>query len=243
MNQVCSEFYKRYYLWCLEEWKLELTGNLSRLRTSETQFSEDIISVLNEISPDEVWNFCKALVKRFFPDKLHWWGECFTDRDQEYVQLYLDIIEKKHQKPIFSFTTQEEFLSEIKRKILAKTSRKVIRKKAVDSLYPVLGDISEKDGTAWWLYETEIGPWKLKTCIDTAGRSHQLSYQHSIAYPKKCLLIEGVSFLRWLGICGGGMDWDNITDDNIDRIIAGMTDLIKHFVDVAPRLLEGISPE
>jgi hypothetical protein len=239
-----QEFYKRYYLWCLEEWKLELTGNLSRLRSFEEQcYGDVIIRAFNEIPPDEVWNFCKALVKRFFPDKLHLWGEIITDRDREYIQLYFSMIERKNLEPIFYSTTQEEFLEEMREKILSKTSRKIVQKKVIDSLYPILGNISEKDGTTWWQYETEIGPWKLKTCVDTGGRFHQLAYQHSIVCPEKCLLIEGVSFLRWLGIRGGGMDWDNITDENIDRIIANMTDLIKHFVNAAPKLLEGIEPE
>lgn len=244
MNHTWSEFYRRYYLWCLEEWKRELAGNLSRLRSFEEQcYGDVIIRVLNEIPPDEVWDFCKALVKRFFPDKLHLWGETITDRDQAYVQLYFDMIDRKHLEPVFHSTTQEEFLEEMKKQILAKTSRKVVRKKVIDSLYPVLGDIAEKHGTVGWVYETKIGPWNLRTWIDTGGRSRQLSYDHSIVCPEKCLLIEGVSFLQWLGIHGGGMDWDNITDDNVDSIIAGMTDLIKHFVDAAPKLLEGVFPE
>lgn len=244
MDEKYVEFYKRYYLWCLEEWKLELARNLSRLRTTnEPCFSEVIVSVLNEIPADEVWNFCKALVKRFFSSKLYLWNEALIDQDQKYIQLYFDMLERKNQEQAFQIPSKEEFLEDMKKKILSKTSRKIVQKKVIDSLSSVLGNIAEKRGTVEWVYETKIGPWNLTTWIDTGGRSRQLGYSHSIACSEKCLLIQGVSFLSWLGICGGGMNWNNITDENIDRIVSSLTDLIKHFIKAAPNLLEGIAPE
>lgn len=237
-----QEFYRRYYFWCLEEWKYELKENLLRLKETEIWFSKEVVSILNEIPSDEVWNLCKALVKRFFADKLVFWKESFTEQDQKYVQIYFDMLDKKKGGNIANYSSKEEFLGDLKGRILQKTPRKVVRKKVVESLYTVLGDISEKHGTVEWVYETEIGPWKLYTWIDTGGRSRQLGYNHSIMHTVTDRLIENTSFLSWLGICGGETMWNNITNDNIDQVVSSLTNLVAHFVNAAPKLLEGIKP-
>ncbi|MHC4759008.1 MAG: hypothetical protein ACYTE8_10155 [Planctomycetota bacterium] len=238
-----KKFYKRYYQWCLEEWRRELREGFPFLKMSKIPEAESIISLVKEFPPDEIWNLCTAIVKRKNQHKLEMFGESFTKQDQDYHELFCNIMRKKISQKIFQSSTQEEFFDDMKKKILQKTPRRVIRKKVVDSLHPVLGDIFEKHGTVEWVYETKIGPWKLKTWIDTGGRSRQLSYSHSITYTNEHRLLEGISLERWLGIGGSETMWNNITESNLEQIVSSLTQLIVHFVDAAPKLLEGVVPE
>ena len=238
-----SEFYRRYYLWCLGNWKRELSEDFPLLRTAKIERAGDIIAIILDFPKDEIWNICMAIVKKKLQHKLMTFEELFTEQDQYYHQLYCEMMRKKGSERTLRYSKQEEFLDGLRNEILQKTPRKVIRKKVIDSLYPVLGDISEKHGTVGWVYETRIGPWNLTTWIDTGGRSRQLGYSHSIIYTNKCRLFEGISLERWLGIGGSETKWNNITEENLNQVVSGLTQLIAHFLNAAPKLLEGIEPE
>jgi hypothetical protein len=87
------------------------------------------------------------------------------------------------------------------------------------------------------------------TWIDTGGRL-QLRYDHEIV-PYDAIVSGRVtkyplfrlSLVSWLGISGGETTWDDLGDEDAEPVAKLLAKLISHFMNVAPKLLEGLSPD
>jgi hypothetical protein len=123
-----------------------------------------------------------------------------------------------------------------------KFNRRIFRKYIKAALGPILGSDYENWGGGNWRYCTTIGQWKVITWTDTGGKFHQVSYDHAIQVSKTQRLFEGgLSIIRWYGIANSNTDWNDLKDEDAEQVAESLAKIIKHFLDAAPKLLEGLT--
>ena len=73
----------------------------------------------------------------------------------------------------------------------------------------------------------------------------EASYQHlgpSGAYMAPLVMETGISFSSWLGITSQ-VQWECLTDEEVEPACAAALKLCAHFFDVLPKLLKGLEGE
>ena len=227
MSTVKLEFEKRYYQWILQDWKRELRDDLPFLRSVNEQF---IIRLIENIEKNQRWPFVSSLVKRFRRNLLSKLGENFTEEDRKNERLFLAACD------IASFIEPQNYLEPKK---LVKRSQ--LRSAITKAMVPMLGDNYEDLGD-WreWRYRTRIGSWQVLTYIDIGGQGHQLCYHHDIIASENVYLAEGISLFSWLAVASQ-TNWRGLKESDVESATETLAKLVKHFLDIAPKLLEDLS--
>ena len=97
-------------------------------------------------------------------------------------------------------------------------------------------------GTGARRYTLQHGPWVVHTYVDTAGRTHQLCYDHRISAGNRSFLLERTSLLCWLGIAGQ-TDWSDVFDSDAEELVASFGKICRHFLNALPGLLNDLPCE
>ena len=237
LQKAKTIFEERFYRWSLADWQREIGENYPLLRLVKE--ARHVVSMMETLSRENRLQMALALVKRFNISVLARCGDAFTEKDQKFVKIYLDLMGKAR----WTEASQRPDIALHPEAYLDKMNRKPFRKLIMRYLAPTLGAYYHDWGGGEWAYETAVGSWRVITCIDTGGRHHQLSYDHSIIVSDYDKLLEGTSLLHWLGIGSCQTMWLELKNSDVESTAEALARIIKHFMDAVPKLLEGLSPD
>jgi len=232
------EFGKRYYQWALSDWKREIENDFPFLRSVKEKL---VLKMMEALDSNQRSTLAKALVKRHQqPEILAQYGDTFTEEEKRFAQLYLEMVNGVVAGIVPLDDDTKKYYHDPK-----SLNRRKLKNRVITVLTPVLGEKYKNwGGREAWRYRTLIGPWELITYIDVGGRFHQLTYGHYIvaAETEHVRLAEAISLLSWLGI-SGQTDWEYLNDSDIQSTANTLAKICSHFLNTAPRLLEGLSPK
>jgi hypothetical protein len=221
----------------MEHWRSEIESGFPLLRGTGQQ---SVLEMIEPLDHEERVAFGEALAKRGHPpDLLSAWGYPLSERDREFQSLYLNMMEGVVSGRVRLSKYKDQMLKET----LSRKQRREFKTAIVQALASVLGD-EYQDWGGWkeWRYCTPLGPWQVITYIDIGGRFHELCYEHDIIASENLYLAENINLLRWLGIASQ-RQWHGVSDPDIERTAISLADIITYFMDAAPRLLDGLSPD
>jgi hypothetical protein len=235
MLETQLKFQERYYRWALQDWEREIAEDFPLLRSIRDNNARLAIRLMIGIKSNQRLLLAKALTKRFRKPILAQWGDTFTEEDKRFEKLFMDELSQGSSlEPTYPNVISPEPL---------KLKREQLKHCLVRALSPALGENYEDWGN-WkvWKYSTIIGAWQVITYFDIGGRFHQLSYAHEIMSPEQVYLARSISILGWFGISSQVM-LQGLDDSDAKPTATALAKIIKHFMNVAPKLLEGLSPD
>lgn len=234
LTEAKFKFEERCYLWAKDLLVGELSEGFPLLRDVKGTLAQHYVRILERLESNEAHRMAHALLRRGVkPEILDKWGDAFTEEDQTYVDLYLQMIEVEDHKAAME---RSPFESMQKKKF----NRKVFRNQIKTALEPVLGVDYEDWGGGNWRYCTSVGVWKVMTWIDTGGRYHQLCYDHSVQVSDVVRLCEATSLFRWFGIAGQ-TDWQDLEDGDVEPVASSLAEIVDLFIKAVPKLLRGLN--
>lgn len=231
-----SKFEERFYLWSKELLKQEISENLPILRSVKGTLARHYLNILEQLDKHQAYKMAYALMRRGTRKEiLDKWDDSFTSEDQEYVDLWLKMMNIEDRKDVMK-------MSPIEYMQRRRFNSKVLRKHVKTALEPVLGGNYENWGGGTWRYCTNIGTWKVITWINT-NKQCRLSYDQSIEISNVTRLCEGgLTILHWFGIANSFTDWNELEDEDFESAAFSLAKIIELFIKAAPKLLAGLSP-
>jgi hypothetical protein len=232
------KFGERFYCWAIKDWNREINEDFPFLRSISD--AQNDVKIMESLTTAQQKILAVALVKRFTKRNiLEQCGNEFTDYEKNLVERHLKMCwDEEERKSLM--TPPGGWPPETSER---KLKRRKLRDHIITNLTPILGKRDENWGVELvWRHYTVIGPWQVMTYIDVGGQGHQLTYEHSISVSETAQLIEGISVLSWLGIAGQTM-WRGLHDADTEPTVEALAKIIAHFMDAAPKLLEGLSPD
>jgi hypothetical protein len=223
-----------FYRWALQDFAREAAQGLPMISSIKGETAQRFIEIWESLSAEEREILSVALVKRVHPEACALTGEFITSPEQCIIERYLSLA--SHQSELGSEILGVRLSGQGPVKTLSRSKCAAGIKR---ELKTVLGNAhSWKGAPNDFNYHTRIGPWLISTHV--RGRQPP-SYFHRIIAAGHVYLHEGVTnVLSWLGI--GGLVWDLILDDDDAAGAAiSMAVLCAHFINGAPKLLEGLS--
>ncbi len=237
-NQAQDEFAVRYYLWANEEARMEVEKDFPILKRMDKARCRKFLRHMAQLSKEDQYVFAALMVKRFHPHALKLMGEPSITADE------IAEIKRYNDACVMELDPIEQAFLE--RELAADSTTRLNRKKFTTivktSLLPVLGKPDSWGGGGSWRYQNPIGNLRVDTYFDTGGGHHQLCYSHAVIFSGYQTLTEQTSLLSWLGL-SSQTDWNNLEDSKAEPTAKLSAELCAHFLDVAPKLLKGISPE
>lgn len=235
LDEAKFKFEERFYLWSRENLKQEFSENFPILRNIKVVSAQHYLRILGQLDKHRAYAMAYALMRRGTRKEiLEKWGDLFTEEDQEYVDLWLKMMDIEDHKD----ATQRSPLEYMQKR---KFNRRVFRKYIKAALEPILGNDYEDWGSGNWRYCKSIGQWNVITWIDTGGQYHQLCYDHDIQVSNVLPLYNSVTLLTWYGIARAQTDWTELKDDDAESTAQSLAKVVKYFLDAAPKLLEGLT--
>ncbi len=237
MLRAQIEFQKRYYQWSLQNWEKEIREDFQLLRTINSPMAQRPLRVMESLSTQDRHDMAITLVKRrTIPSVLDKFNESFSSQDKQRLEKFMQLWDEESVKEALNWS---RYYATQKRTHRIKSK---LTKAITSSLKQILGEEYEDWGGGEWRYRTDIGPWRVITHIDTSGQSCQLYYHHDICAAEHVYLSENISILNWLGI-SSETEWTRLSNSDIEPTSQALTTIIKYFMDAAPKLLEGLTPE
>ena len=234
MLGIHLQFHERYYCWSLQDWKREISEKFSLLRSISDNNARLAIRLMRTVGEDQQWLLAKALTKRFRKVILAHWGDKFTKEDKRFEDLFMQELSRA--------SLIEPTYPNIDKPQAPKLDQKHLKSCLHRTLAPIIGEPYEDLGGGLLRYRTLIEPWQIVTYFDIGGRFHQLSYGHDIMGSEYVYLARSISLLEWLGISSQVM-LQGIYNSDVEPTAKALSKIIKHFMDAAPKLLEGLSPD
>jgi hypothetical protein len=240
LNEVKTEFLVRYYWWAKEDIKREVREGfplLGALKDGTCGVAFNFFNRVQASSPEDTVSLMTALLKRRMLNTVQVAGDAYTENEKQLCKDYF-------QSPLVLNPRQTEFAEKkLAGDKTASVNRQSLRLAIKAELTPLLGENVAKFGKETWRYLTPVGDWTIHTHIDTGGNIHQLSYDHSIGTPEFPAMLTDVSISMqsWLGIAGGPMQWEYLTDEAVPATVESLSKICTHFIKIAPKLLTGIS--
>ena len=188
-EEAHAEFSVRYYLWALEEFRVEIQEGFPLLKRLDTQPSKTCVRLMQQLSVSDQSAFANALVKRFHRQAMTIVGDTLSPDDTQMIQNYIDsgLITSPEEDAVWDRRLAGDPALKLNRKVFTKTLK--------DFLFPVLGPDIESRGNGEWGYNCRIGSFQAYTRLDVGGRFHQLCYSHDIVFSGYQLLVERASVL------------------------------------------------
>jgi len=224
-------------MWAMKHWMSEIRGGYPLLRAVSEQI---VLEIMESLSADERISFGGALAKRGYPaELLSAWGYPLSTKERKFQNLYLNMIEGI----VSGRLTLKKPRGRVSAETLSQKQRRRLKAAIVKALNPVLGAECENWG-GWkeWRYCTPVGPWQVVTYVDIGGGCHELCYEHDVIAAEDAYLAENVNLLRWLGIASQ-TQWHGLSDSDIEPTARSLAKIIAYFVNAAPTLLDGLSPD
>ena len=232
-------FDERFYRWAIADWKREINEGFPFIKLLDEREKRLTLKIMENFdSREEQLIFAKSMVKRITPeDVVKRCNDEFTDKERQYAQLYLNIVTNATMGliDIGEFEIHERFQEG------PKLNRRRLRQRIIEVLTPIYGKEYEDLGGGEWRYHSQIGPWQVKTHIDTGGQYHQICYHHNIIAREHVYLKENISLFLWYGI-GSQTDWKFLIEDDTELVANALARFCEHFMNAIPKLLEGLAP-
>jgi hypothetical protein len=234
-------FEERYYRWALEDWRREIEQDFVFLRSLKEHL---VLRMMESLRTEEQFSLARALVKRGRKQEfLEMLGDQLTRQEQKYVQWYANEITRAVSMPRVLPEDTATSNQAPQKSSSKKLNRKKLKQCVAKAVSPILGN-NFYDWGYWqeWMYFTKIGPWQVVSYFDVGSQFHQLCYDHSIIVSEQVRLLEGISILSWLGIAGQ-TQWQGLTDSDAESTADSLAQIVAHFMEAAPKLLDGLSPD
>jgi hypothetical protein len=247
METAKAIFSERLYNWALEEWRQEISQDFPFLREMEKRKVvgvHEVLEIMKTFEKDQQWLMARALVLHMFRHFSASLSDRLTERDKQLLELSRDMRRK---------IQGDEDASAYFKWLAAKNKLKKpkLRKYIINTVGPILGEKNKEwSSPSEFVYLTPIGPFLIMTRIDTGGRSNQLSYHHTIVdagYPDAIVSKQTpkpplCNLSSWWGVVVPPI-WDNLLDEDAEPVAKLLAEIIAHFMNAAPKLLEGLTPD
>jgi len=250
LEKLQEEFNVRYYLWALEDFEREIDQGFPFLQLFRNESPWCVVTMMSEMDEAERMCFAKSLVKRFHEDAVKTIGETITADERQLCERYFNkALQLDTQRIVTRFKHGASKAGPLaSRARIRRLVRNVFSKANIH-----LAEEEDLDGVI--TYSNKVGYWEIITRIYTRDRDSQVSYDHAIWSVERVnpvtkwdgknalwpiRLGHSISFLSWLGI-SGPTEWCNLANDDCSLIADAVAKLYFHFLEVAPKLLNGLS--
>lgn len=221
------EFAIRLYRWSLEEWEREFGNGFTLLQQVRGNAASKTIDILRSLCDDERRRLTQAFAKRFHKQACADLGEGLAE-DEMHLLRWADsvrVLSLDHQPPVLA----------------DKSLRKAIVARLKSEL-AFLGRPEPIGRPAEWRYVTGSGAWRIVTELEAVGQFGDCSYSHSIETLGGTPVSQYLSLLSWLGVSSQSK-WRVSDQQDVTTAAVAVGNLCRHFLDAAPRLLDGLVVE
>jgi hypothetical protein len=215
------EFALAYCRFGGEEWKTELSNDLSRLRRLQGSFADRTVSTFNGLNAEMRESLSMGLLHRGHRRAVETLGLTLGAREVEALRLWDE-----------GLVGEGSFAASA----LPPPSRlsKASLAKEIRSRLAAFGEIEEMGSKLTWRHTIQNGRYTILTYVDLAGRVWDLSYHHAVMLGD-VRIHRSASFLTWLGI--GPTKWNLASSEDGRRAATLLAELCQHFFSSLPRLL------
>jgi hypothetical protein len=233
-NEAQAEFAVRYYRWARGEFRREIEQGFPVLKRLKTRPSSLCLHWMAKLTPENQLKFGDGLAKRFRKEALQSTGEGLDDWQKALIKRYTD--------STVSIPHPRGDLPDISAAAL-RLRRKNMATLLKSHLAPVFNQEPKNLGGGTWRYTNAIAELQLETHLDFGGRSRLVEYSHNIVFSGYQLLVQFASVESWLGLAGG-TSWSHldVDDSEAEGTAQLIAELCAHFLEVAPGLVDGLSP-
>jgi len=228
-QEAKDEFALRYYRWAQEDSRREVNEDLRLLRQVKSHVAIRILTYIEGLSTDERIRLSDAQIKVGHPRAAELLGEQLTTGEQALLEERREILLQP--VPLEAELEGEPY----GKKRIPRMNRGRFATLAKTELTRTLGQPEKKWRTGAW-FSNRIGEWTVST---DAGLGSPPYYLQNIRKGERQRLVEHVSLLAWLGI--GQTTWDLARRGDELETARAMATLCSHFLEAAPRLLEGLT--
>ncbi len=180
---------------------------------------------MDRLDEDERKRLLVAFVKRFHPQAIELLGNGLT-REEEALLEWADALRSE-----MDFSDPPPPLRISNRKLETLLKSELRERFGQQTAF-------KKMGPRMFLFESRYGPWVIRTWFD-CGRHRD--YSHRIV-SGEILLATSLSIQAWMGI-SAVTGWAYGLAKSEANIAKTMVDAVQRFLDHAPALLEGLTPD
>lgn len=253
-SQAQLDFKIRYYWWALSEFEREIDECFPNLRLFNTGSACSLYQFITGMDKNQQLALARSLLRRFHSDAVKALGELsciegdrLRDRLDAFRSRATSDVELKVQTRR-SAGERIKFVSKRKLvELMAREFKNAFGDPIVESGRVVIGDPRLE------LRVRSTGGWLISTHFWFGRGESLLQYDHAIVsekifehhgpkgpYMGNLVIRPLMSFCDWLGICSQ-TQWEYLTtDEEAQKACDASIKLIRHFFEVAPKLLKGL---
>lgn len=215
------EFALAYYRFGLDEWKVELASDLSRLRRIRGSFADRALSVFGELDAEARRSLATGLVHRGHRLAVERLGLELGPGEAEALRLWDEGLLAENGVAGSALPVP----SRLRKAQLAKNIR---------SRLAPFGEVEEMGSTLSWRHRAQHGRFTVLTYVDLAGRVWDLAYHHNVLLGET-RIHRFASLFTWLGI--GPTKWSLGSQEDGIRAAEVLEELCQHFFASLTQLL------
>jgi hypothetical protein len=234
---TADEFAIRYYRWAIVDSQREADNDFPLIGAIRGTLAVRAVAFLRSLDIVERRRAAEALVKRVHRRAVELTGDTWSAADTAFDERYRASI----RAPQMADTHAHPAVAD--GSPASSVNRRQLLVAVKEALAPVLGPGEPFSTKHEWRYATPFDRWTLVTLIDVGGSTHQLSYSQSIQSAPHRYVKEGISVLSWLGLGGAQTQWNQLTGFDVDSAAGALSRVCSHFVNAAPGLLHGLTPD
>lgn len=224
LQTVRDQFLVRFYEWAREDMLRESREGFPFVRRISNPTARLFLDFASRLREHDAFAFYSGVVKRSHRRAVELLQDLPSVEEKALLEQY-----RKHTLSMRPAIGPHD----------PRTGRAKLRKALLGGLSPALGNPLELSANGEiWMYQMPMGCWTLRTTIDTGGK-RLLGYWHTIVAREPVFLHDQLSLLSWLGI--SQTDWTQAQAEDYSGIVECLVELHTHFMNAAPRLLEGLS--
>jgi hypothetical protein len=228
-QDAVDEFAVRYYLWALEESRIESNNDFCLLSRVDSLPAAKFIELMRERNGLERDQFARALIKRFHPRAIALLNDHITLEEKEAAEEFRAAL-----KPVPGDRFWKAFFGP-EREPMAKASD--LKRSIKAALKPVLGAGNILSGSSW-SYRLNASGFIIETSFMIGTKWH-LSYDHRIFTAQGKDIEDSISICSWLGL-SSQTQWHYISANDVRKVAGLLVELSDRFVKIAPKLLKDI---
>ncbi len=228
-----QEFAVRLYHWAIHDSREEMEAGFPFVRRLGNEHAETYLSVMSRLDKRKRRHLLVAFVKRFHPQAVELLDDGMTQEEEallEWADAQRGELRSVALVPVLCISNR-------KLETLLKTELRVRFGQQIPF---------RKMGPRMFLFELKHGPWIVTTRFE-CGR-HREYYHYIDSYEAYGPNVRGLgiadllSIESWMGI-SSTTDWTQGPANSEEEIAKTMVDAVQRFLDYAPALLEGLSPD